>query len=192
MNRLLALYREDSRTQQIVRALRSEVPSRLQLAGTMGAQEAFVITGSYLADPRPYLIIADNRDEAAYLQNTLSSLFGGKTIRFFPDSFKRPMFFEELNKTNILERTETINRISTSGPAGEVVVTYPESLFEKVVSPEALEKSRIHVKVGEVVDADSVIEILTEYGFAFEDFVYEPGQFSVRGGIIDIFSYGNE
>ena len=192
LNRLLALYREDSRTQQIVRALRSEVPSRLQLAGTMGAQEAFVITGSYLADPRPYLIIADNRDEAAYLQNTLSSLFGGKTIRFFPDSFKRPMFFEELNNTNILERTETINRISTSGPAGEVVVTYPESLFEKVVSPEALEKSRIHVKVGEVVDADSVIEILTEYGFAFEDFVYEPGQFSVRGGIIDIFSYGNE
>ena len=76
--------------------------------------------------------------------------------------------------------------------SGEIVVTYPEALFEEVVAPEVLNANRIHITVGENVDVDTMIEILTDYGFQREDFVYEPGQFSIRGGIIDIFSYGNE
>ncbi|MEO1713431.1 MAG: DEAD/DEAH box helicase, partial [Bacteroidota bacterium] len=75
---------------------------------------------------------------------------------------------------------------------GEIIVTYPEALFEKVVDPQHLAKNRVQMVIGEDLDVDILIEMLIEFGFKREDFVYEPGQFSIRGGIIDIFSYGNE
>lgn len=176
----------------MIQALQSETPTRLQLVGMVGAQECFVLTGAFLAHPHHYLFIANDKEEAAYIQNNLTSLFNKKSIRFFPDSFKRPMQFDQLNNTNVLQRTEVINKITTSSAAGEIVVTYPEALFEKVVSPKILEKERLEIEINEEVDVSTMIEILTSYGFSREDFVYEPGQFSIRGGIIDIFSYGNE
>ncbi|MCP3929577.1 MAG: transcription-repair coupling factor [Bacteroidetes bacterium] len=192
LQRLLELYRDDERTKTIVQALQSETPTRLQLSGIVGAQDAFVLAGTYLASPQHYLLIADDKEQAAYLQNNLSGLLDKKPVRFFPDSFKRPVYFEELNSTNVLLRTETINKISASSSQSEIIVTYPEALFEKVVAPQVLEKSRINIVKNEEVDVDFLIEILIDYGFQREEFVYEPGQFSIRGGIIDIFSYGNE
>ena len=192
LERLLGLYRDDARTQRIVEALRSDSPARLQITGTVGAQDPFVLAGTFLASPQHHLFVAADKEEAAYIQNTLSGLIDKKPIRFFPDSFKRPMYFEELNNTNVLQRTETINKITSSNSIGEIIVTYPEALFEKVVAPRVLEQSRIEVSINEKVGVDDLVEILTEYGFNREDFVYEPGQFSIRGGIIDIFSYGNE
>ncbi len=192
LQRLLRLYRDDPRIQQIVEALKQDSPSRLLLRGMIGAQESFVLSGTYLAQPRPYLFVASDKEEAAYLQNNLTDLFDKKPIWFFPDSFKRPMYFEELNNGNVLQRTETINRISSSSSSGEIIVTYPEALFEKVVSPKVLEKNRIEIVMNETLDVNFLIEMLIEYGFERVDFVFEPGQFSIRGGIIDIFSYGNE
>ncbi len=189
---MLELYRNDKRTQQIVSALRGEMPARLQASGMVGAQEAFILFGIYTNLARNCLFIANDKEEAAYLQNDLSSLFEKKPVWFFPDSFKRPMHFEALNSTNVLQRTEVINRITSSNAKGEIIITYPEALFEKVVSPEALNEQRINIAIGEKFDVDFVIEILVEYGFRREDFVYEPGQFSIRGGIVDIFSYGSE
>jgi transcription-repair coupling factor (superfamily II helicase) len=192
LQRVLELYRDDPKTKEITDALNKETPARLQVLGMMGAQESFVLTGAYLASPQHHLFIAIDKEEAAYVQNTLANLLEKKPIRFFPDSFKRPMQFESLNNNNVLERTETINKITSTNSIGEIIVTYPEALFEKVVAPAVLEESRIEIKKDETVDVDFMIEILTEYGFQREDFVYEPGQFSIRGGIIDIFSYGNE
>ncbi|MCF8282874.1 MAG: transcription-repair coupling factor [Bacteroidales bacterium] len=191
---MLALYRDDKRTQKLVAALRSTSTSAqaVKLNGLAGAQEAFVLAGAYLADPRPQLFIAIDKEEAAYLQNDLSGLLEKKPVRFFPDSFKRPMYFEELNTTNVLERTEAINKISSPTGSPEILVTYPEALFEKVVAPAELEKTRIEIQPGQKMDVDFTIEMLIEYGFKREDFVYEPGQFSIRGAIVDIFSYGND
>ncbi len=193
LDRILALYRDDQRTQKLVTALRSKsTPTTVQLNGLAGAQEAFVLAGAYLADPRPQLFIAIDKEEAAYMQNDLSGLLEKKPVRFFPDSFKRPMYFEELNTTNVLERTEAINKISSPTGSPEILVTYPEALFEKVVAPAELEKTRIEIMPGQRLDLDFTIEMLIEYGFRREDFVYEPGQFSIRGAIVDIFSYGND
>ncbi|MCB0529648.1 MAG: hypothetical protein KDC65_14290 [Saprospiraceae bacterium] len=114
---------------------------------------------------------------------------------FFPDSFKRPAFFDDLNSVQVLQRSEAINKITGSSPdktGGTVIVTYPEALFEKVVKPEVLAQSRIEIRAGERLDVDFAIQVLVEYGFGRTDFVYEPGQFSIRGGIVDLFSYGNE
>jgi transcription-repair coupling factor (superfamily II helicase) len=192
LQRVLGLYRDSKQTQQIVEKFNQDTPARLLLKGMTGAQDSFVLVGTYLADPRTHLLIATDKEEAAYLQNNIANLFEKKPIGFFPDSFKRPMQFEELNTSNVLQRTEMINNITTSSTTGEILVTYPEALFEKVVSPVELNKTRINIVKGENVDVDFLVEMLVEYGFVRVDFVFEPGQFSIRGGIVDIFSYGNE
>ncbi len=157
-----------------------------------GAVDAFVMASLYRLCEKPQLIIANDKEQAAYLQNTLSNLLEKKPVHFFPDSFKRPTNFEKLNSSNVLERTRTISRIAASKSKGELVVTYPEAIFEKVVDPKLLNENRIDIIKGESLDVNSIIELMTSYGFKRGDFVYEPGQFSIRGGIIDIFSYGNE
>lgn len=192
LQRILELYRNDKRTQQINDALNGDTPTRLNVAGTVGAQEAFVLAGTYLAQARSHLFIANDKDEAAYLQNDLAALLEKKPVWFFPDSFKRPMYFQALNSTNVLQRTEVISRVTASSKTNDLIVTYPEALFEKVVSPQVLNERRINIKKGEQLDVDFLIEVLVDYGFKREDFVYEPGQFSIRGGIVDVFSYGNE
>ena len=192
LQRLIELYRDDERTHKIVEALNVSTPARLQLSGMVGAQVSFVLSGTYLANPGHSILIANTKEEAAFYQNNIANLFEKKTIHFFPDSFKRPMYFEVLNNSNVLQRTETINKIISSRTTGEIVVTYPEALFEKVVAPTELKKTRIEIKMKESVDPDTLIGLLVEYGFQRTDFVYEPGQFSIRGGIFDIFSYGNE
>lgn len=188
----MALYRDDERTQRITKALDSDTPTRLLINGTVGAMDSCVLSGTYLAHPSHHLFIAIDKDEAAYIQNNITSLFDKKEIYFFPDSFKNPQEFDELNNSNVLLRTEVINKLASNKNIGEIVVTYPEALFEKVVSPRVLEESKIDIKVGESLDADTAIDVLVEYGFERVDFVYEPGQFSIRGGIIDIFSFGND
>ena len=143
-----------------------------------------------------HLLVANSKEEAAYRFNDLEGLLAGRAVYFFPDSFKRPAYFDDLNATHVLQRSEVISKITipqeAGGNSGPVIVTYPEALFEKVVRPEILAQSRIEVQKGEKLDADWVMEVLVEYGFERTDFVYEPGQFSVRGGIIDLYSYGND
>lgn len=213
---LLERYRDHPAVVQLNRALQAP-RARVQLTGLTGAQLAFTLSASA---GEMALYIAESKEDAAYLLNDLQGILGDERALFFPDSFKRPAFFDDLNATQILQRSEVVNRLSAGitpvarpgtvaildatepaadtpapVPAGTitaVVITYPEALFEKVVSPEVLAQNRIDISKGEKLDIDFVIQVLVEYGFERTDFVYEPGQFSVRGGIIDLFSYGNE
>ncbi len=189
---LLRLFADAKKVNRLSQILRQEPPPRVQIGGLYGASESFVLAAVYQARAQDHLFIASDKEEAAYIQNNLTNLIPGQTIHLFPDSFKRPAYFDEINPNNVLQRTETIHKITTSKAAGEIVVTYPEALFEKVVAPQFLQQYRIDVKVGEKLDADFMIELLVEYGFERVEFVYEPGQFSIRGGIIDVYSYGNE
>ena len=148
LQRLIQCYAEDDRVKSLISALQIDTPVRLQVVGMMGAQEAFVLTGSYLAAPRSHLFIAADKEEAAYLFNSVENLFDKKPIQFFPDSFRRPQYFEVLNSTNVLSRTEVVNKIASSKAEGEIVITYPEALFEKVVAPEVLHAQKIDITVG--------------------------------------------
>ena len=192
LQRLLERYRDDARTQQISSALKRKTPKRLLLSGTIGAQASFILAGTFLKLPHNILVIASTKEDAAFLHNNISNLFLKKNILFFPDSFKRPGHFEELNNSNVLLRAETVNKLMSQRSSGEIIVTYPEALFEKVVAPKELNKSRIDIEINEALDVDTIIDVLVEYGFDRVDFVYEPGQFSIRGGIVDIFSFGND
>lgn len=188
---LLERYSKHPVAQELIRAQQQE-RARVQASGLTGAQLAFVLAASIRQTDANALVICENKEEAAYLLNDLQGILGENEALFFPDSFKRPAFFDDLHPTQILQRSETINKITSNDQPRAVLITYPEALFEKVVSPEVLNQSRIEVSTGEKLDVDFVIQVLVEYGFERTDFVYEPGQFSIRGGIVDLFSYGNE
>jgi len=192
LERLIQKYNSSEQTKAIVTGLESDQPSRLLLTGMVGAQECFVLASIFQSSTKSHLFIASDKEEAAYIQNTLDQITTNQSIFFFPDSFRRPAFFEELDNNNVLIRTESTNKIAARYHKNDVLITYPEAIFEKVVDPIHLESQKINIAKGEDLDVDTIIEFLVEYGFERTDFVYEPGQFSIRGGIIDIFSFGNE
>jgi len=192
LSHLIEKYQNAEQIKQISGVLDQETKQRVLIQGLMGAQECFVLAGINEILPITNLFVANDKEDAAYIQNTLDRFYENRSIQFFPDSFKRPMYFEELSATNVLQRTEVINKIALSTVEGRIIVTYPEALFEKVVSPHVLDKNKIVLEVNESLDVDSMIEMMVHFGFVRVDFVYEPGQFSIRGGIIDIFSYGSE
>lgn len=206
LQHLLAAWRKHPAVSKIVQTLDNQSSvSRIQLSGLTGAQESFALAATMdtvransktppTAHRSVHLFIANSKEEAAYRHNDLEGLLAAESAWFFPDSFKRPAFFDDLNPVQMLQRSEVISKItavSEEVKQGTVIVTYPEALFEKVVKPEILAKSRIEVKKGEKLDVDFAIQILVDYGFTRTDFVYEPGQFSIRGGLVDLFSYGN-
>ncbi|MDX1686315.1 MAG: transcription-repair coupling factor, partial [Saprospiraceae bacterium] len=192
LKRLLEAYASDSRVSAIQKAVNPTERQNLLLKGLVGAQKAFVLSGLKLSTERPIVFIANDKESAAYLYTSLSSLNGPNSTLFFPDSFRRPKLYEEIDQNNVLTRTEAINKASSDSERPYHLVTYPEAVFERVVSAEVLAQSRIDVRAGESLDVDTVIELLVQFGFERTDFVYEPGQFSIRGDIVDIFSFGNE
>ena len=187
---LLDRYGKHPEVVRLSQHLNTQQGPRAQLTGLTGAQEAFVLAAT--APDRLHLYIANTKEEAAYRLNDLAGLVGDAAVLFFPDSFKRPAYFDDLNSSHILQRSELVNKVSQGNDILRFVVTYPEALFEKVVRPEVLAQNRIDISKGNKLDLDFIIEVLVEYGFERSDFVYEPGQFSIRGGIIDLFSYGND
>lgn len=183
-------YEADNRLEQILPLLEGNTPHSIQLTKTAGSQISFVLNGIARKLSSIHLFIADSKEEAAYMLNNIENISKIKPS-FFPDSFKRPMLYEELDSNNTLLRTEVVNRLNTR-QGKHIIISYPEALFEKVVDPKLLEKNRIQLRVAESLDVDSMIELLVGFEFERVDFVYEPGQFSIRGGIIDVFTYGNE
>ena len=192
LERLIQKYIASDQTRKIVTGLSEEQPSRLLLTGMVGAQECFVLSSIFKSTKKSHVFVATDKEEAAYIQNTLDQITTEQSVFFFPDSFRRPAFFEELDNNNVLVRTESINKIAAGYHPKEILITYPEAIFEKVVDPKHLESQKINIAKGEDLDVDTIIEFLVDYGFERTDFVYEPGQFSIRGGIVDIFSFGNE
>ncbi len=168
-----------------------EAPKVVFTKGFIGASDCFYLSASFDKSPRNHIYIADDKDSAAYAYSTLSSLLDDKKVLFFPDSFRRPLQYEELDKNNALQRTETINKLYKAADKPRIVVTYPEAIFEKVVDPTLLDKNKIDITKGYDLDVDTIIELLVMYGFERVEFVYQPGQFSIRGGIVDIYSYGH-
>jgi len=189
---LLDLYKLDPRTQQTYDIINDKDAQRLYLKGLVGAIDAILCAATYLKRPKNHIYVLANKEEAAYFQNSLKNLLGKKDILFFPDSFKKPGLFDTINNSNVLLRTETLGRFINSHTTGELLVTYPEALCEQVVDTKALKKSTISIKVGEEIDIAFIFELLVEYGFEHTDFVYSPGEFSIRGDIVDIYSFGNE
>ena len=169
----------------------SQDKSRTYLKGLVGSSFSFIISNAFKQAEAPFLLIFNDKEEAAYYLNDLEQLLNDKDVLFYPGSYRRPYQIEETDNTNVLLRAEVLNRInSRKKPA--IIVTYPDALFEKVVTRKELERNTLKVSVGDNLSIDFVNEVLFEYQFKRVDFVTEPGEFSVRGGIVDVFSFSHD
>ena len=166
-------------------------PVKIQLDGLLGSSVSFITRALFKKAERPFLVVLNDKEEAAYYLNDLEQMIGEKDVLFYPGSYRRPYQIEDTDNANVLLRAEVLNRInSRKKPA--VIVSYPEALFEKVVTRKDLEKNTLKVSVGDKISIDFINEVLFEYEFKRVDFITEPGEFSVRGGIVDVFSFSND
>ena len=187
---LLSKYEKSAKINQIAEILKKD-STKIHLKGLLGSSLSFVTSVLFLKSENPFLLILDDKEQAAYYLNDLEQLINDQDVLFFPSSFRVPYQIEAVENANILLRSEVLNRInSRKKPA--IIVTYPEAIFEKVVTKKELDKNTLKVSVGDKISIDFINEVLFEYEFKRVDFITEPGEFSVRGGIIDVFSFSND
>ena len=186
-----SLFRESSALAALKTQLNEQTRDNCVVAGLVGSALSITIAELFKQTALPFLLILNDKEQAAYHLNDLENILGDQNVLFYPGSYRRPYQIEQTDNANVLLRSEVLNRInSRKKPA--LIVTYPEALFEKVVTKKELEKNTLKISVGEQLSIDFVNEVLFEYNFKRVDFVTEPGEFSVRGGILDVFSFSND
>jgi transcription-repair coupling factor (superfamily II helicase) len=159
--------------------------------GISGSSKAFLIAYCFLKEKKLNCIVLPDKESASYFYDDLVNILGDKDVLFFPSAYKRSVEYLKTDRTNIVLKTEVLNKLS-SDKKPYLIVTYPGALIEKVVKTKELIKNTLEIRSGDNLSMDFVMEVLNEYGFRREDFVYEPGTFAVRGSIIDVFSFSNE
>ena len=185
-----SLYSRSSQTRKLRESI-SQSQQNITVSGLVGSSVSLAIAEVFGTSELPFLLIFNDKEEAAYHLNDFENLLGDQNVLFYPGSYRRPYQIEETDNANVLLRSEVLNRInSRKKPA--LIVTYPEALFEKVVTRKELERNTLKIAVNEQLSIDFVNEVLFEYRFKRTDFVTEPGEFSVRGGILDVFSFSND
>ncbi|WMQ63109.1 transcription-repair coupling factor [Imtechella halotolerans] len=186
---LIQAYEQSYQATQLNSEL-EHFPSRVHLKGLVGTSLSLLISNTFKQTDLPFLFILNDKEEAAYYLNDLEQLLGDTHVLFYPGSYRRPYQIEETDNANVLLRAEVLNRLnSRKKPA--LIVTYPDALFEKVVTRKELEKNTLKIQIGDTLSIDFINEVLFEYQFHRVDFVTEPGEFSVRGGILDVFSFSH-
>ncbi|KJD31218.1 transcription-repair coupling factor [Tamlana nanhaiensis] len=169
----------------------AQTQTKTHLKGLVGSALSFVLANAFKQAKKPFLLVFDDKEEAAHYLNDFEQLCDKPDVLFYPGSYRRPYEIEETDNANVLLRAEVLNRInSQKKPA--LIVTYPDALFEQVVTRKELERNTLKIAVSDNLSIDFVNEVLFEYKFKRVDFVTEPGEFSVRGGIVDVFSFSND
>jgi len=204
---LLNLYQDTPRLFQIADRLSFSRPQRIRLNNLNGSSPEFVVSAAFFhpsCAQLNHLIVLNDAEDAAYFHNTLENLTGALDLFYFPSSFKdlpagrtgrKSVYL--LNSSHVMLRTEALTKIASQHESGtgvnkKIIVTNPEALFEKVVIPDVLSSGIIFIKTGDKLNTEKLFLQLSDFGFEKTDFVFEPGQFAIRGGIIDIYSFGNE
>jgi transcription-repair coupling factor (superfamily II helicase) len=188
--KFLSLFRENTRIEKTAQAL-ADKQARIHWKGMVGSSRS--ICAAAVADQVPgnHIFILSDKEEAAYFLNDIEGLFPeNKRILFYPASYRVPYQYEDTDNANVVARAEALERISQG--ANTWIITYPQALFEKIPTKKKLIENTLKIQNGSTYSIDFLNELLLEYQFDRVDFVYEPGQFSIRGGIVDVFSYAND
>jgi transcription-repair coupling factor (superfamily II helicase) len=194
LEHLTKKFHDNPRLFSLVDRLTMSQPQRIFLNNVQGSSPAFIVSSVFQHESAAglnHLVVLNDAEEAAYFHNTIESLTSALDLFYFPSSFKNRKNYKLLNRSHVMLRAETLMRLTVGGNK-KIIVTYPEALFEKVVLQKKLAQNIISIKTNDTINLDSIMELLVLYGFVRTDFVYEPGQFALRGGILDIYSYGNE
>ena len=183
-------FSQSPQFRELTDALRPD-HTQLQLNGLRGSALSFLTAELFETLGGPVLLLLSDKEEAAYYLNDLEHLLGKERVLFYPGSYRRPYEIEQTDNANVLLRAEVLSRVSSrKKPA--LIVSYPEALFEKVVTRKELKKNTLKIRTGDSLSLDFLNEVLFEYHFKRVDFVTEPGEFSVRGGIVDVFSFSHD
>lgn len=188
----ISLYKNSSLVQTISEHIKANESEVVHIKGLHGSLDTVIASALHKLNHQTFLFILHDKEEAAYFQNDLQYLLGSKEVHFFPSSYKKPYEYEETENANVLLRAEILNRVNNKASTGEIIVTYPDALTESVINKKSLKQNTLTAKVGESLNIEFMVEVLNSYDFESTEFVYEAGQYSVRGGIVDIFSYANE
>jgi len=160
------------------------------LKGLHGSSKSFLINSLFTNSNKNIYWVLENKESAGYHFNDLEGLIDEKQLYFFPSSYNRENDFKKTNSQSIFLRTELIRNLS-SNTLKKLIVTYPEAIFEKIIIKKDIKKRFLKIKTGDLISLESFNEKLFDLEFNREDFVVEPGDFSVRGGIVDVFSFSN-
>lgn len=189
-NNVTSVYQKSAKVELLANTLKQR-DSKINAKGILGSALSFIIQSVFEKAELPFLLLFNDKEEAAYYLNDLEQLINDQDVLFYPGSYRRPYQIDETDNANILLRAEVLNRInSRKKPA--IIVSYADAIFEKVVTKKELEKNTFKISVNDKLAIDFVNEVLFEYNFKRVDFVTEPGEFSVRGGIVDVFSFSND
>ena len=187
-NKILDLFTVHPEVADLVSSSGNAGPDKIQLTGLSGSAKALTVAAAFRKSQNTHLVVLSEKEEAAYFYNDLTGLTDDESIFFFPSTYKRSVQYEQTEPANIILRTEVLNHL-TSGKRKSIIVSYPESLMEKVVSRQTLKRNTFTISKGDRISLEFLEEILHEYKFERVDFVYDPGQYSVRGSIADVFSF---
>lgn len=161
------------------------------LDSLVGSSYALVAAGAVRDRGGIHVFVMEDRDGAGYLYNDLTPFLDPDRLLFFPTAYKRSIQFHQEDPSGMVQRTTALNAIRTFTEGYLVLCTYPEALVECVVGMKRLRESILTVRVGDTLSTETIEKTLIDNDFSRVDFVYEPGQYSIRGGIVDIFSYSD-
>ena len=187
-NELSGLFDNHPVINQLTEAIGSRKVPKLNITGLTGSSGAMALSRVYHRTSLTHVVLLPEKEEAAYFYNDLVSLAGADSVYFFPSTYKRSIQYEQTEPANIVLRTEVLNHLAAGKRKG-IIVTYPESVMEKVISRRNLRKNTLDIAKGDKISLEFLEEVLREYNFRRVDFVYEPGQYAIRGGIADLFSF---
>lgn len=188
---VINLFSNHPATLQITQILQKGDSSNIYVKGFAGSGPTLIGGSVWEQTRKTQLFVMNDKEAAAYFTNDLQNLFGAEKVFYFPGSTRLPYREEQTDNANVLHRAEVMDTLAKrTRPV--LIVTYPEALSEKVTTKKQLLENTLQLKAGDQYSIDFINEVLHEYKFEPVDFVTEPGQFSIRGGIVDVFSYANE
>ena len=188
MHEILRFAEGSPQVEQLGRVLEKK-GSTVLLNEMVGGAFLFYMAATIARKGGVHILISEDRDAAAYVLNDLYALLGEERVLFFPSAYKRSVVYGAEEAESVVMRTGVLNALKNHREGHLVVVTYPEAIAERVAGMEGLNSESFHIKRGDIIEVAELEEMVQGLGFDRVDFVYEPGQYSVRGGIFDIFSY---
>jgi len=188
---LLKQYAAHPQVAALNTLLKNKTSRNIFLKGLNGSGAAMTIASLFSKRRGSYVCVLNDLEDAGYFYHDLVQLTGGDGIYFFPSAYRRAIKYGHVDPANEILRTEVLSTLQDP-TAPFIIVTYPEALAEKVISREVLKENTLKICVGERLDNMFVSDVLDEYGFELVDYVYEPGQYAMRGSILDVFSFSYE
>ncbi len=193
---LLELYARSPQSAALVRYMEDDSVSHIFLQGLAASAPAVLFASAAQRTSQVILFVLQDADEAGYFYHDLEQMMGSQQVLYFPSSYRRQLKYGQVDAANGILRTEVLARLSSVSEAPSsgslFIVTHPEAVAELVVSKQRLDERSIRLKVGETHDSTVLQQLMREYGFREVDYVYEPGQFAMRGSIMDVYSYSHE